>query len=112
MEILNELNRPESTQSSFERKKNPFEADWTLIYTFDENQLFIHMKRSEYKMTATHNNITRKCTAHRNIDDHTMKVAYYRCTSKNCVQEKDELCPYKSMVKKCEIDQLNYVYRV
>jgi hypothetical protein len=93
-------------------RKNPMEADWILLYTLDDDQLFIRMKRSEYKMTATHNGIIRKCTAHRNLDEHKMKVAYYRCSSKNCVREKVDICPYRSLVKYCEIDKLNYVYKV
>lgn len=94
------------------RRKNPMERDWILVHTLDDDQLFIHMKRSQYKMTASHNDIVRKCTVHSNIDAHKMKVAYYRCSSKNCIREKADICPYRCVVKKCEIDKLNYVYRV
>jgi hypothetical protein len=60
-----------------QRVKHRLEGDWTLLTATDNDNCDQILKKAEYKMTCTHNNITRKCTAHVNNDDHKMIVSYY-----------------------------------
>lgn len=93
------------------RIKHRLEADWIFVICLDNQECFEFLKRGDYKMTASHNNITRKCNIHQ-LDDHKMLVAYYRCTSKHCIQTEGDTCPHRNMVKKCQLEQKNYIYKV
>jgi hypothetical protein len=41
------------------RVRHRLEADWTFLMPLNDERCYQFMKRSEYKMTASHNNISR-----------------------------------------------------
>ena len=92
--------------------KHPLSLDWVYITELPDSQLFQHLKGSEYKMNLTSSGQIRYCNAHQNLDDHKMKVAYYQCSSKFCIQRPEDKCPVRRLIKRCEQTQLNYIYVV
>ena len=77
-----------------ERRKNLCEHDWGFQVAVDEDRCFYKMQREKYKMTGTHNGLVWVCSLHPNSDDHKMEVAYYRCTSKYCIRDTTDECPF------------------
>ena len=93
------------------RVRHRLEADWTFLMPLNDDQCYQFMKRSEYKMTTSHNNISRKCNVHQNPDGHKMLVAY-RCASKNFLQTDSDTCQFRYCDKQCQNDKLHYVYQI
>jgi hypothetical protein len=101
-----------SSQTSQKTKIHQYQYDWIFIFTADDDRVFYMMSREKYKMTCTHNGIQWKCNLHTNNDEHKMAISYYRCSSKNCIQNASDQCQFRQCVRKCNRDGVNYVYRV
>lgn len=109
---LSSLPSSQSVSSQVGQKKNPSELDWIHMLTVDEDECFYMMSRGQYKMTCTHNGYIWNCTVHTNSDSHKMEVSYFRCSSKNCIQNPDDKCPFRHSVRKCLKENLYYIFMV
>ena len=76
--------------TTFNRKKNHLGLEWLFLVSEDEDECFYLMSRSQYKMTGTHNGYIWRCSVHANVDDYKMEISYYKCSSKYCIQGKDD----------------------
>jgi hypothetical protein len=102
----------ESVNLINEKPKHHIELDWVFVNSLPDGNLHQYHRQGEYKLITTHTSIIRRCNVHENSDDHSMKVSYHRCASKYCIEGKNETCPVRKVVKRCEFDKLNYIYQV
>lgn len=98
--------------SQMKARKHHVELDWVFIIALVDSDIYQYLNNLDYKMTATHTAILRKCNSHENQDEHSMKVSYYRCSSKHCIQSKSDQCDVRMVIKRCEQNLLNHIYKV
>ena len=65
------MNMENMQQAAFIKPKHRLEGQWTLLRATNySDSCFKLFKKGEFKMTSIHNNISRRCTVHANMNDH------------------------------------------